>query len=354
LLRQLARLTRAVPAAGEGALAIAIYADDEDAPQPAAEAGYEGVACVDDAARAFELLCETYVATTDRRVLAWARGLLKFLLWMHDGEGRWVNFIHDWEGSKNVDGRTSAPGVNFWQARALNAMAMAATRLDDGQAAGALENGLRDGFNAPVPPDVRALQMTALCRWREPHPGAADLERLGSAADELILCSSGGVLMNSPDERGIPHLWGHIQEGVLADASRLLVREELLTAARRSAELVFVELIESGFQTAHMQPYGVQSAVFVMDRLAAATGEGRYSRLARQARSWFDTRNPTGLPIYDRSTGRVADGVDDMRVNRHSGAESNVAAGLALLPQVIQLVRDQPAVGPLFGFEDLG
>ena len=58
VLRQLARLTRPVPAAGPGALAVAVYADGDDETIAARESGFEGVACVDDAARLLGVLSE--------------------------------------------------------------------------------------------------------------------------------------------------------------------------------------------------------------------------------------------------------------------------------------------------------
>lgn len=137
--------------------------------------------------------------------------------------------------------------------------------------------------------------------------------------------------MNSPDEGGRPHLWGHVQEAVLADASVVLDRSDLGTLAVSSADAVFAEVIESGFDLPHVHSYDVQSAVFVMDRLAAVTGQPRYIELAQKARSWFDGRNPAGAAILDRATGRVADGLDDGRVSDRSGAEANITAGLALL-----------------------
>ena len=56
MLRQLARLTRPIPSAGPGALAVAVYADGSDETVAARESGFEGVACVDDAARLLGLL----------------------------------------------------------------------------------------------------------------------------------------------------------------------------------------------------------------------------------------------------------------------------------------------------------
>ena len=136
--------------------------------------------------------------------------------------------------------------------------------------------------------------------------------------------------MNSPDERGRPHLWGHVQEAALIDAAVALDRQDLRQVAVSSANAVFAEVIESGFDLPHVQAYDVQSAVFVMDRLAAGTGQQRYRELAQKARSWFDGRNSAQVVIYDRAIGRVADGLDDRRLNDRSGAEANISAGLAL------------------------
>jgi hypothetical protein len=76
-----------------------------------------------------------------------------------------------------------------------------------------------------------------------------------------------------------------------------------------------------------------------MDRLYQATGEAAYSRWRDQARAWFDGRNSASQPMYDRVNGRVSDGIDDGRVNPHSGAESNIVGAQALLPEVAARVR---------------
>ena len=78
MLRQLARLTHPVPAAGPDALAVAVYSDVVDRPVLANESGFEGVACVDDAARLLDVLCDVWTATQLPWVERWARGLLEF------------------------------------------------------------------------------------------------------------------------------------------------------------------------------------------------------------------------------------------------------------------------------------
>jgi hypothetical protein len=76
-----------------------------------------------------------------------------------------------------------------------------------------------------------------------------------------------------------------------------------------------------------------------MDRLYKATGEAAYSRWRDQARAWFDGRNTASQPMYDRVNGRVLDGIDDGRLNPHSGAEANIVGAQALLPDVAARVH---------------
>jgi hypothetical protein len=341
VLRQLDALTRRIPLAGPRALALAVYSDSTGEYFEARESGVEGVACVDDAARASTLLFRLWAATGNDALKRWAEGLLDFVLWMHAGDGRWHNFIYDWHGTRNTDGATSDAGINFWQARATGALALVDVLVGLGSAKPILAAALAAAASASPPPDVRAIHALGALTLLQRAPDPSLLIHLTAWCDELAGCRRDRMLMNSPDERGRPHLWGHVQEAVLADASVVLGRKDLLTLAISSAEAVFVEIIESGFDLPHVHGYDVQSAVFVMDRLAAVTGQARYGELARKARSWFDGRNPAGVAIYDRAVGRVVDGVDSGRLNNRSGAEANIAAGLALLddPVVLSTAR---------------
>jgi len=341
LLRQLAALTRRVPAAGPRALALAVYSGATGEQVEARESGIEGVACVDDAARASTLLYRLWAATGNDALKHWAEGLLDFVLWMHAGEGRWHNFILDWDGARNIRGSTSAAGVNFWQARATCAVAEASFLLPREAAQDVLTQALGVAESAAPPSDVRVIHILGLLALLSRAPDRRLSAVLAAWCDELAACHRDGMLMNSPDERGRPHLWGHVQEGALADASIVLDRPELLTLAATSAQAVFADVIDSGFDLAHTHSYDVQSAVFVMDRLAAVTRRNRFADLARKARQWFDGRNPARAAIYDRARGRVADGLDQGRVSNRSGAEANITACLALIddPAILELAR---------------
>ena len=341
LLRQLALLTRRVPAAGPRALAVAVYSGSAGEQLEARESGIEGVACVDDAARAAVVLHRLWVATGNHALRKWSDGLLAFVAWMHAGDGLWNNFILDWDGAKNVAGPTSAAGVNFWQARAMLALAETGFAANQGGDRQLLTQAFDAAARRIPPADVRAVHALAALAVlkKDPDPGLDAL--LGTWCDEIAASQRGGILMNSPDERGQPHLWGHVQEGVLAEASAVLGRRDLREAAISSAERVFTEVIGSGFDLQHVSSYDVQSVVFATERLAAVTGRPRYAESARMARSWFDGRNPAGAVIYDRAAGRVADGLDDGRVSDRSGAEANITACDALLsdPGVLSMAR---------------
>lgn len=332
MLRQLARLTRPVDAV-PGAVAIAVYADAADVRIAAAERGYEGVACVDDAGRALALLCDLWAATRLPVIRAWAAGVLEFVLYMQNGDGRFVNFIHDWSGARNEQGQTSSAGGSFWQARGTWGLAKAALALDDPRASLGVRRGLAHLRAAPAPAITRAIDiLTGLDLLR-----AGQVPELGAELEawttELVACRRDGILFDDPDQDE-PHLWAHLQEGALAEAGAYLGREDLVNVARESALRYLAPLIDSGFDLPAVQPDGVACALFGVERLAAVTGEPRFAELSERARAWFGGRNTARRPVYDRDTGRVADGIDAGVLNGHSGAEANIAAGWALFHEL--------------------
>ena len=336
MLRQLEHLSRPVPAAGHRATAVAVYADATDHAFPAADLGYEGVACVDDAARAVVLFLDLWEATHLPALRARAEGFVDFLLYMQQQDGLFVNFIWDWDGRRNDTGPTSFPGGGFWHARGVRAFAKAALVLGDERAAAGMLRGfapireMRD-----VPPDVRSIHALMTIELIRAGRMSEMRVELGRWADEVAQLRRGAILLDNPDAAA-PHLWGHIQEGVLAEAGALLGRADLLDIARASALAYLAPLIESGFDEPVVQPYGVASAIYSVDRLATLTGDERFVDLTRKARAWFDGRNPANRVVYDRDAGRVHDGIDDGVLNLHSGAESNIVGAQALIDDVVK------------------
>lgn len=341
MLSRLASLARPLEAPDRHALGLATYADDQGVPFGARETGEEGVACLDDAARALVLWCDLWERTGSPVARTWVDGLLGFCRWTLQADGRFLNFVLDWNGALNVDGPTSrADGASFWQARGARAMAKVWRIFGDPTARADYERA-RVWFDARPPgSDVRAIQVLAAL---DAGDHTADISRW---CDDIVAQRRGDILVDAHDA-DTPHEWGHIQEGVLALAATALGRPELLDIARRSVDAYLLPIVEAGFALPTVQPYGAASALFVLDRLRAATGDPRYAKAARDARAWFDGRNPAGRPVYDRIAGRVADGIDGDRVNPHSGAESNILGAQALFDDVAAwLVRWPDACSP--------
>jgi hypothetical protein len=337
VLRQLARLTRPIPAAGSDALAVAVYANARQQLVAARESGFEGVACVDDGARLLELLCDVWARTRVPWAERWARGLLDFVLWMQEPDGRWLNFVDDWDGAKNRAGITSTTGENFWHARALVAVSHAWLTFGDARAEEAVRRGLDHAVAKDAPPDVRALHVLVARRLIADAGMTEYLPSVRAWAQELAACREGPILKNSVQEVGPPHLWGHIQEGVLAWSAELLEDPQLLAAAVAGAEALLIPAVEGSFAFDGSTPYDVASTVYSLDRLAEATGEARWSAIAADARAWFDGRNAAGVRVYDPGAGRVADGIDEGRVSANSGAEANIEGASALFDRVLDL-----------------
>jgi hypothetical protein len=340
VLTRLAALARPLALEGQDAtagLGLAIYADETGEHFGARESGEEGVACVDDAARALVLWSDLWTRTKLPVARVWVDGLLEFCRWMQQDDGRFVNFILDWSGVRNADGITScADGSSFWQARGARALAKVWRVFGDERARADYQRARASVDHRPVGADARAVQVLA---GLDAGDSATDIARW---CDDIASQRRGDVLLDSHDATE-PHIWGHIQEGVLAKAGVALRRPDLIAVARRSADAYLVPLIAGGFDLPTVQPYGAASAAYAMARLADATGDAAYAAAARQARAWFDGRNPARQAVYDRDAGRVADGVDGGQVNPHSGAESNVLGAQALLDDVAAWLLRHPA-----------
>ncbi|MBI3578644.1 MAG: hypothetical protein HY089_04440 [Ignavibacteriales bacterium] len=78
----------------------------------------EGIACVDDAARAAVLYLRHFELRGDTLSLAKAKLLLRFVMKMQADDGMFYNFIYA-DHSINRDGRTSYKSFGWWAARSV-------------------------------------------------------------------------------------------------------------------------------------------------------------------------------------------------------------------------------------------
>jgi len=337
VLRQIERLTRAVGRAGHEARAIAIYAEPGSsathaglAARSAHESGFEGVACVDDAARAVVLYCRLWHQSRLEGHRASAYGFLRFLAYMQEPDGRFSNFIFDWTGLRNRSGSTSQPGGGPWQARATQALACAVATFGEPEWDARLKCAA-SWLDPPTPYlDVRAVGVLAALEHWHATGSSESASRAISWSAEIAAHSSSGRLLNASGVLPI-HLWGHLQERALAATGAAFGRPEMVETARRSAELLLMPAVERSFPFEHVLPFDVSCTIVNLDAVADATREARYAAAAMLGRNWFRGRNTAGQAVYDAERGLVFDGIDDGQVSQNSGAESNIEAALALL-----------------------
>ncbi|MFN0093861.1 MAG: hypothetical protein ACKVVT_03665 [Dehalococcoidia bacterium] len=333
MMRQLRRLTHSVPALGPGVSAIAVYSEvtpDGMRDRPAAESGFEGVACVDDSAR---LAC-LYIRIWRRYRADWARRAalesLAFVRAMQTPEGGFINFLSDWDGTKNLAGRTSASPTGPWLARACEALAAGGRAFEDERCTQALRRAI-PLLRLPTPHlDLRAVALLAALEF---PPATEPVELAGCAsswAQEIFDSRIGALLPDARDSSAV-HLWGHLQECALAEAGLRFGRADWTRAAQASSDLLLVPAAESAFPEHTSIPFDVSCTVRGLESVGRATGEGRYFHASQLARAWFDGRNAAATPVFDAPRGLVHDGIDGGCVNANSGAEANIEYGLALL-----------------------
>ena len=362
---------------------VALYAeapDDRPTGSPARD-GYEGIASLDDAARAAVVYLRAYEATGDARARDEALGLLAFVVAMEQGDGEFVNFI-DAQGRPNRDAASSRKSMSYWAARSIWALGEAVRVLGPrdsselktvrpaldravNRMAREIEAGRLIGGSATATAEA-LLGLLALQR-AEPSPRITGLAERTVA---LLVPLSMGSMQTPPwgarvDRPGATwHAWGSRPTTALAEAAIVLNRPDFATAARREADALWGRFLlagrvasaitsrstissssvtssrsansPDGGRTTEWFPqiaYGIGPIVEGYLALADATGEREYAVFAGLVASWFLGANPARLSMYDEKTGRTFDGIDGpapLRVNRNAGAESTIEALLAL------------------------
>jgi len=321
-------------------------------PIQAEDTGYEGVACVDDTARAALLALAVYEQTGDRSALRSAKRWLSFVLYMQYPDGDFANFVRNANGRRNASGPTSVKGGAWWTGRALWALARAYRVTRNPTYLEAYQR-----CRKPEAADGKIQALLAL--------GEAELARAGDTTLEPLLRVRAGFIVDCGvdyfrDDCSDPtvHLWGYHQLHALATISRLLEVKDYLPACRRTVEAL-VEPVVSGLGYYQIGPsvagtaldsplelygskeglcaYCLSPLVLGLGELFRATESERYRKLALNAAAWFYGRNDAGSVIYDPTTGLCADGIDGLVVSPNRGAESSIEAGMAEIERLALL-----------------
>ena len=342
--------------------------------------GFEGIASVDDAARAAVVYLRDYEVSGDVRSRDEALGLLSFITAMEQGDGEFVNFI-DSAGRLNLRAPSSRKSMSYWAARSIWALGEAVRVL--GSRDSAALSGMRPTLDRALVRMTREIEAGRLIggsttataeallgvialQNAEPSPSHVSL---GRRTADLLASRSMGTVMRPPWGAHVDssttawHAWGARAPEALALAQNAFGRPEHGASARKEADWLWGRFLLAGRIPSAVAPdgtvswfpqiaYGVGSVVDGYLALAEATNEPRYAVFAGLVAGWFLDVNPARLNMYDEKTGRTFDGIDGpapLRVNRNSGAESTIEALLAL-----QRVTSNPAAAEYLHYRPVG
>lgn len=329
----------------------------------------EGIACVDDAARAAVAYLRHFETTGDAASRAKAEALLRFVMYMQTDDGRFHNFVLDRDLTINTTHANSrADTFAWWAARGVWALGTGARALKAANPAFAeacarrvrrafphLEAALarygettEDGGRvlprwllSEYAADATSELLLGLVALDQAYPDPAVramIDRFGEGLETMQYGSMNVFPYGlHASWRGVWHAWGNAQTQALAEAGRL-------PGAVREAEHFFPRLLTGGWL--HEMPldapgsarafeqiaYDIRPVAVGLVRLYEATGDVRYARMAGLAASWLTGNNVAGTVMYDAAHGYGFDGITGPAdVNRNAGAESTVEAVMTLL-----------------------
>ena len=294
---------------------------------PAVAWDHEGVACIDDVARAVVLYCSLWRdhgISSLRPVIA---RLINFVLHMQGADGAFVNFIVDWTGRPNLTSPTSRPGGPWWTARAMHALSSSLRVVPSDEVHRAFLLG-RTWLHQYESVGALAVAVEAELEYWQVTQDPMAARFCLRAAEAMADHRSGHVLA---DDSEVPHLWGHHQERAILHVAAVFDRPDLSDIAIASAFELFGPAVVSGFAGPGCTvPYEVSCASDAFDAVHRASGNDHADELANLARAWFYGRNTAAAPVYDTTRQLIYDGVDGEIVSPNAGAESNLEAARSL------------------------
>jgi len=372
-------LTETIELLGDTVDIIHIYSTYPDYRwQDAAESGPEGMACVDDAARAAVVYLGHFELTGSAEDLHRAKGLLRFVMKMQAPDGQWYNFLFS-DRTINTQGQTSRKLFAWWAARAVWALGTGYRVFADRNPL--LAGSVKTCFDRALPQIDSLLTRFGQCDTLAGYPTPRWLvsESGADATSELLLglteyyratrsarvrsmiekLAKGLMLMQDRNAeaytyglfrswRTLWHAWGNGQTQALAAAGRVLKNARMVRAAEKEARTWYSRLLAERFikeidlskpdtsRRFSQISYDIRPIAVGLIRLYEATSKKKYLAMAGLMASWWTGNNPAGQPMYQPSTGRCFDGIsEDGKVNLNSGAESTIEA----LAAMVELAR---------------
>ncbi|MHB8581023.1 MAG: hypothetical protein ACYDA4_14360 [Ignavibacteriaceae bacterium] len=342
----------------------------------------EGIACVDDIARADIFYIKYYDLTHDSSVYNKIKMLTNFLLYMQSDNGFFNNFIFG-DYSKNITYKTSVAEPNWWSWRAIWALAEADNfymKYDKSYVSEIqpqLEKAVQvtkkwliknesdstqnfSGFKLPtwLPYGTAADQAAVIVKGFLSYYKATNDTLVRNEAIRLCTGIEG---MQAGDASYLPyyaflswqntwHLWGNNQAEALIEAGTLLNNQEYIQKAQKEIWDFYPYLIKanymSSFTVEHVKDtvvykdslkygqiaYGLSPMILACCKSYNATKDVASGTVAGLLGCWFFGKNPAGKPMYNVNTGVCFDGINNANeINKNSGAESTIEALFSML-----------------------
>lgn len=371
-------LTEEIQFGNETVSIVHIYSEYPDYEyRAAAESGPEGITCVDDVGRAAVLYLRHYELNGEQASLQQARSMLKYVLNMQKEDGRFYNFIFE-DHSINEDGVTSYPSFGWWAGRGVWSIGLGYRifKDNDPEFAATLKEAfertyrqfdkLLESYGEYVTVNNRSVpawlvyqydtysgstvteMLLGLCEYYAATRDERVGEYIEKLAEALLEMQEGdfeifpyGVFLSTPHEW---HAWGNGQTQALAMAGHLLNRQDYIEAAELEVRSWYTRFLTRGHirgfrvndpddvDVYQQIAYNYRPMIVGAMRLAEATGDETYEKIAGLLTSWFFGNNVLATSVYDVATGRCFDGIngpDDLNLN--SGAESTIEALYSIL-----------------------
>lgn len=332
------------------------------------EATGEGIACVDDAARAAVLFLRDYELRQSNKSKEKAIELIRFVKYMQRADGLFYNFVVNNRLEINTSVQCSKPEHFGWcDSRAIWALGTASrifkdknnnfahecalcvrralphiraclcnypnTRLHD---LGAVPAWLIDNSCA----DSTSVLLLGLNSFRRAYPDP-EINMMIERLSQGVSLMQYGNLGEYPygvhaSWEGGWHAWGNSQTHALAETG-------YTKSAIREADSFYPWILVNGLCSSFnfdkpqyilrfpQVAYDIRCIVYGLTHLFKATMEHKYLRLAALASSWLMGNNVSGMQMYEPQTGICYDGIDQgPKVNKNSGAESTIEALLTI------------------------
>lgn len=340
----------------------------------------EGIACVDDAARAAVFYSKYFHLTNNDARLNKVKTLTEFILFMQSDNGWFYNFI--WENySINKTFQTSVAIPNWWTWRALWALTenYPLMKIHDEQLAERMLDAIKktieeckkefstekttvviDGFIRPqwlpfeTASDQAAILIMALVNYFNITNEAGVLPIIEKLCDGILLMQEG-------DENRFPfgaflswqnlwHAYGNLQSYALLRAFEILKKDEYKNSAlleiNNFYEYLFDQKYLNEFKltkelnvtlTAESKifpqiAYGIRPMIYACLAAYELEGDKKYLNKALNIAGWFFGKNYPKVKMYNPANGRCFDGITSIdEINMNSGAESTIEALLSLI-----------------------